>query len=222
MEEHASSGFRIRWTIGLLIGALIGGVAQAWTSAKGPWSDDIHQMAIDRVLGNLLSDASRQILKDDQTLIDKDQSAEQSAEHSMTGMTGDGQVEATQRAAYIAKTEQLLALNFKAAIDSRKAGNEPQAMHALARTLHALEDATSPAHSGFQVWSSNFGLWEMAMHVFKERSYPSDDGTHNYKTKLEAAVLYAYNLYLEKTPPPAHFFSGDGCLLTIDPDCHRS
>ena len=38
--------------------------------------------------------------------------------------------------------------------------------------LHVLQDATSPAHSGFQIWTGNESLIEQARHVAKELFYP--------------------------------------------------
>jgi hypothetical protein len=42
--------------------------------------------------------------------------------------------------------------------------------------LHALQDATSPAHNGFQPWSTHPGAVNDVMHVGQELIYP---GTHS-------------------------------------------
>lgn len=38
--------------------------------------------------------------------------------------------------------------------------------------LHVVQDATSPAHGGFQVWTGNESLSEQSAHVIKELFYP--------------------------------------------------
>lgn len=191
----------------------------AWTSAKAAWSDDVHQNAIRVVLHPFFNDQQLNVLETQQQVIDRDQEADQSDEHSMTGVTSGSQNESQLKTQYIQRTEQLLRTHFTAAVAARKKGDTNGALLSLAKTIHALEDATSPVHRGFQPWKDSFGIWEMAKHVLKERTYPVDDSTHFYKVRLEGVVRYAYDIYMETVPIPAQFFDQSGCLLRFDPNC---
>jgi hypothetical protein len=213
-----------RTTIGLLALAYLcaGSTAQAWTSAAGPLSDAIHQKAIDNVLGPKsapasaqLDDSDRNVLKNQQTLVDKDQAPEQSAEHAMTGVTESAPDGAKQKPTYIAKSEQLVRAALLTAITQRRANNNKVALPALGQAIHALEDSTSPAHRGFQIWSYKFGIWEMANHVLKERVYPNDSMPDRYQSHLEGSVQYAYDIYMEKEPLPPRFFDPVGGNLIL-------
>jgi hypothetical protein len=202
----------IPWLFGLNA-VLCADSSSAWTSVNGPLTDDIHQKAIDRVLTSM-SAADRKVLEDQQPLVDKDQEPLQSAEHAMTGIDKDGEVEADERKNYIGLCEALVQKELMAAIEARKANNLQVALPALGKAMHILEDATSPAHRGFQVWSYNFGIWEMASHVFKERVYPNDSAPDRYQSHLEGVVQYTYDIYTEKIPMPANFFDpASGSLI---------
>jgi hypothetical protein len=202
----------IRWLLGFNA-LLYAGLSGAWTSVNGPLTDDVHQKAIDRVLTSM-SPADRKVLEDQQPLVDKDQEPLQSAEHAMTGIDKDGEVEADERKNYIGLCEALVQKELMAAIEARKANDLQIALAALGKAMHTLEDATSPAHRGFQVWSFQFGIWEMASHVFKERVYPDDSAPDRYQSHLEGVVQYAYDIYTEKTPMPASFFDpASGSLI---------
>jgi hypothetical protein len=202
----------IRWLFGFNA-LLYAGLSGAWTSVTGPLTDDVHQKAIDRVLTSM-SATDRKVLEDQQPLVDKDQEPLQSAEHAMTGIDKDGEVEADERKNYIGLCEVLIQKELMAAIEARKANNLQMALPALGKAMHTLEDATSPAHHGFQVWSYNFGIWEMASHVFKERVYPNDSAPDRYQSHLEGVVQYTYDIYTEKIPMPANFFDpASGSLI---------
>jgi uncharacterized protein (DUF3820 family) len=41
--------------------------------------------------------------------------------------------------------------------------------------LHVLQDATSSAHGGFQVWNGDESIFELIQHVLKELKYPGKD-----------------------------------------------
>ncbi|MBY0349050.1 MAG: hypothetical protein K2W79_12390 [Hydrotalea flava] len=60
-------------------------------------------------------------------------------------------------------------------------GNEYQAYFEFGLALHVLQDATSPAHGGFQEWSGEETLGEQAKHVAKEFNYP---GKNSYLQKV--------------------------------------
>jgi hypothetical protein len=186
--------------------------AAAWTSGGGPLFESIHQTAIEHVLGSSgLRPEELQLLESEQTRIDLDQRADQSQEHSMTGVMHGDHYSEELRQAYITRTEILLRNNFASGIALRIAGHSSDALKSLAVALHALQDATSPAHEGFQPWSDDFGLWEMIRHALKERAYPSDGAD---KRNLEGVVLFAYDIYCSKIPAPTAFFDhATGMLL---------
>jgi hypothetical protein len=179
--------------------------SRAWTSVDGPLTDAIHQMAIDKVLVSL-SASDRNILKDQQSLVDQDQEPKESAEHAMTGIDKAGLNEASQRIAYIGLTEDLVTAAIRSAIQARKDNNVGRGLPMLGKAMHALEDSTSPSHRGFQSWSYSFGLIAKARHVIAERIYPNDNTVDRYQSHLEGVVQYAYDIYLEKTPMPVRFF----------------
>lgn len=53
-----------------------------------------------------------------------------------------------------------------------KKGKIAEAYFEFGKGLHALQDATSPAHGGFQKWDGKEGLSDIYNHVIKELSYP--------------------------------------------------
>ena len=203
----------------LLICAMV--VAQpavAWSSKDYPLFEPVHQDAIARVLAKDVSADFMALLQQQQQEVDKDQAPNQSAEHSMTGIEKAGLDEAKERVSYIAKAEQWVNQNLLQAIERRKANATADAMRALGRAMHAMTDATSPAHHGFQTWSFNESWPAVARHVAQERIYPDDPSNERYRRRLEAAVRWAYNIYLERAPMPARFFNASG-ELCLPGDC---
>ena len=53
-----------------------------------------------------------------------------------------------------------------------KEGKEYDAYYQFAIGLHILQDATSPAHSGFQLWTGRESKWQQFLHVIEELRYP--------------------------------------------------
>ena len=186
----------------------------AWSSKDCPLFEPVHQIAIANVLKADFSPADILVLQQQQALVDEDQKPSQSFEHAMTGVE-KGQSPAGELPVYIAKTEAFIRTNLAAAIAARKAGSADAIPH-LGQALHPLEDATSPAHVGFQSWSYDESWWAMAVHVSKERVYPddsSDSAQVANKKALEGVVEYAYDIYMEKVPMPAQFFDSKGNLI---------
>jgi hypothetical protein len=189
--------------------------ASAWSSKDYPMFEPVHQMAIANVLKGNFSAAEIKVLQDQQLRVDEDQKASQSFEHSMTGLE-KGQTIQDQKPLFIARTEEFVRTHLAAAISARKAGSTADALPHLGQAIHPLQDATSPAHRGFQSWSSDESWFAMAQHVAKERVYPddSDDKEQVAERKaLEGAVRWAYDIYMERAPLPDHFFDSDGNLL---------
>lgn len=203
-------GTKMKW-LALLTSVVAPLVSSAWTSGGGPLCDDVHQDAIAKVLKPLgVSNGDLQRLEAEQSIIDKDQLANQSDEHAMTGVVHAAHFDAALKSTYIRRTEALLHKSFTDAIAMRVRGNS-EALTSLGAALHALEDATSPAHEGFQPWGDDFGLWEMTQHVLKERVYP----TGTYQRNLEGVVRYAYDIYIGRSPIPVMFFDPTSGLLSI-------
>jgi hypothetical protein len=164
-------------------------------------------MAIDVVLAGLLPPQGLAALKAMQKVVDRDQRAGQSDEHAMTGVE-ENQDEKTAKPIYIGRTEKLLRDRLTDAINARKNGRPNDAYDALGKAIHALTDATSPAHRGFQVWRDNESLSEWYRHVTQENIYPSGET----RTRLEGALRWAYAIYIEKAAIPTRFFDADGNL----------
>lgn len=186
----------------------------AWSSKDFPLFEPVHQIAIDVVLKSVLSSDDLQLLQDQQIVVDKDQKAPESYEHSMTGVNKGESYEPAQKARYIQLAEDFIRKNIIAAIAAKKTGDHQHAMEALGKAMHPLEDATSPVHEPFQAWYYNEGVFDIAHHITKERIYPNttDKVQADYKSKLEGSVRWAYDLFLEKISMPAHFFNSDGTL----------
>lgn len=61
---------------------------------------------------------------------------------------------------------------FKLAKEAKEAGKEYEAYFWFGIGLHTLQDATSPAHSGFQSWGDHVSMSRQIAHVLKEKFYP--------------------------------------------------
>lgn len=186
--------------------------AGAWSSQGYPLFESVHQMAIENVLKIAVGNSRNlEVLKQQQLVVDArdNQTAVKSYMHAMTGV-----VPQKKMLDFISESEGFVSSNLTNAIRSRKAGAIPAAMEALGQAIHTLEDATSPAHERFQPWKDDETWLEIAKHVAKERVYP-DDGNSGYRARLEGAVRWAYDIYLEKAPMPAQFFDPATGMLRL-------
>jgi hypothetical protein len=187
--------------------------ALAWVSQDGgPLFQNVHQMAIEKVLRprvaeGKLSEDELNILKGQQHVADQAQYQVpgQSHLHSMTGIEKSSDTFAAQKKVYIPRAEQYVRSNLIDSIAKRKNGSGRAAMEDLGKAIHALEDATSPAHEEFKPWRYNETWWTRFLHAKAEHAYP----TGEYQSRLEGAVLWAYDIYLEKIPMPERFFDAD-------------
>ncbi len=185
---------------------------RAWSSRHLLLFEPVHQLAIEKVLSGLLSPDDLAIVELQQSIVDRDQKAAQSAEHAMTGIAPNQDVN-VERPIFIAASEQFVRDHLGQAIQERQAGPTAAALADFGKALHPLEDATSPPHRGFQTWSDSEGWIAMAKHVNAERSYPVGDSAAEERRALEGVVRYAYDIYLEKIPMPDRFFDAAGNLL---------
>jgi hypothetical protein len=189
-------------------------LALAWSSKDFPLFEPVHQIAIDVVLKGVLNVDDLQILQEQQVVVDEDQAAPESYEHSMTGVNRGESYDSIQKTKYIQFSEDFIRKNITAAIALKKMGDRRRAMEALGKAMHPLEDATSPAHEPFQAWHYNEGVLDIARHIRRERIYPNikDKVQIEYKARLEGVVRWAYDIFLEKISMPPHFFNADGML----------
>ena len=114
----------------------------------GLWPTNIHNQIYDQALSDQLSDAERNTIKTQSAREDHDQSAEGSYKHAMRDGLHNQTVDQA-RAAY----ERYIANNLGNAIRQQQLGQRAKALRALARGMHAISDANSPAHRGFQPWN---------------------------------------------------------------------
>ena len=203
----------------IVIGTMSFPAAHAWTSQDGPFTRAVHQRAIDFALPQVPT-VDRDVLKEQQALIDKDQRADQSAEHAMTGLSSKDETEAVQRPLYIEACDQLIRKSLDRARTDELSGKHSQALIELSKAIHAMTDSTSPAHMGFQTWSFQEGIVEMAHHILQERYYPDDNTNARYRSHLQGAIRYAYDIFSGTTALPDHFFDSGNNGVLILPDMY--
>lgn len=68
--------------------------------------------------------------------------------------------------------DKFVRAQLKKAKELLLSGDMDQAYFEFGVGLHTLQDATSPAHSGFQEWDGNESLSEIKKHVTQELFYP--------------------------------------------------
>jgi RHS repeat-associated protein len=126
-----------------------------------PWPTNIHNRILREAFGKRLTDRQIGILEKASRDVDRDQSAGGSFKH---GMRDAKQSVDEAKAAW----DQYIETKKKEFIQLE--GDE--ALYALGEALHAITDATSPTHEGFQVWEGldNPKDWlKGALHALQER-----------------------------------------------------
>jgi hypothetical protein len=197
-----------------LLACMLGaGRALAWSSKDVLLFEAVHQKAIKTVLSSV-TDHDLDTLMRAQDTIDKQQKARDSYKHSMTGVEGNDTPKHA-KAIYIKLSDAYVRERLETAIWARKRGANDAAFDALGAAIHALQDATSPSHYPFQPWTDDESVWAMAVHIFKERVYP--DGGPD-RTNLEGAVRYAYDIFVERTRMPDHFYDLVTGYLVLPPE----
>jgi hypothetical protein len=168
-----------------------------------------HQNSIDRVLGGLdleqafggkLSrDQILKILKDEQVVMDNNQSPELSCRHAMRNGENSQTIEAARALSneYV-RGELLNAMNTTLTPTER--------VQHLGNALHTIQDSTSPAHTGFQPWYNMYWHPEAAAIHAATEDFDPGSGSH-----LDAATLKAWNWFLGGADKlPSDFFNGLG------------
>jgi hypothetical protein len=124
---------------------------------NGMWPTGIHNQIIDAAFPNL-STEQRQILKDvsahQDSIWSGGQSGALSYQHAMsapgqTGLGGDAEADFND---FVSMNEDQAMKTQISFWLSGKTGFSDKALEEFAAALHAIEDSTSPAHAGFQVW----------------------------------------------------------------------
>ncbi|MXV17353.1 RHS repeat-associated core domain-containing protein, partial [Hufsiella ginkgonis] len=122
------------------------------------------------------------------------QTGETSFRHSMRNEDTDQTVEEAMNAA-----DAFVRAQFAQAKQLLKEGNIYDAYFAFGVGLHALQDATSPAHSGFQQWGDNVSAGRVLGHVTQEMSYPGNNSNLQRVTNVYLAWFQKSNAPLPKT-----------------------
>jgi hypothetical protein len=98
------------------------------------------------------------------------------------------------------------------ALTGKQRGLQDEAMVHLGNAIHTLQDATSPAHEGFQTYHpSPAGA---AGHALKEFQYPKN-GTRE-QARLEGATRWGFEMYRTGNVPEKVF--GDSGYIKIPPE----
>jgi hypothetical protein len=141
----------------------------------------IHQDAIEDMLGDLVSKGDIEILKKAQHIADADefQGPESAYRHAMRNP------EQTPSQARRMSNE-FVRRQFKRAWN---APTREDALHEFGLALHALQDATSPSHFPWKVWSGKETDAEIRAHVMREMSY-LEPGSALHRATREAWKWY--------------------------------
>lgn len=101
---------------------------------------------------------------------DNDQSGAASYTHAMRNRDAKPKAQTADDAMVLA--DQYVRKQFALAIDLLNKGKVKDAYYQFGLGLHTLQDATSPAHTGFQEWGDHVSLGELFRHVKQELRYP--------------------------------------------------
>ncbi|HTD40144.1 MAG TPA: RHS repeat-associated core domain-containing protein, partial [Mucilaginibacter sp.] len=110
------------------------------------------------------------------------------------------------RGTFVNLANEAIRAYYAKALMYLESGDTEQAYKWLGVAIHPLQDATSPAHSGFQVWRGD-GTDDENGHVEKELDYPG------INSNLQKVTNYYLDLFQKQLPLP------DGNLFeNINPD----
>jgi hypothetical protein len=172
-----------------------------WSSKDLPLFEPVHQKAIEKVLRYEISKEELEILQHQQEVADakENQKNDSQPTHAMAGK-GMDRTEAISKANLSVKT------NLTQALDK----NNRQRFIDLGNAIHTLQDASSPAHGGFQIWDNDGPFADHVDHVLLENAYPERNAygakTEYLKMQLEGATRWAYEIFTKKEPMPENFF----------------
>jgi RHS repeat-associated protein len=176
-----------------------------WSSKAWPGFDPVHQMTVEKVLGNVGS-RGVEIMKGRQDFMDANQSPAGQYEHAMWDDRAGTRAEAIQ--------------NANNAVMARLLGARAQAagsdafFEELGDAIHTLQDATSPSHRGFQDWHPQ----SVGKHSDAERRYPAEGSAE--RAELEGVTRWAGDIATSKADMPGRFFNPDSGRVEL-PDSYR-
>jgi len=176
-----------------------------WSSVNIPGiAEPVHQMAIETVLGGIVPRQFLETLKARQVDMDSNQSDAYQYRHAMCGRT-------RPRAADIERAENFVREKMRKAIAARISGDDAVAYQALGDLLHTLQDATSPTHSGFQLWTGQ--ILDRAHDPWRHFSFENYYPYANNKQALEYVTYWTWAIFVGAAPMPDRFFvTGTGQL----------
>ena len=99
----------------------------------------------------------------------------------------------------MAKADNFVRSQFTKAKTLLKEGKIAEAYFEFGVGLHTLQDATSPAHGGFQQWDGKETVWQQVTHVQKELIYPGKQSNLQNITNIYLAWFQNSNSPLPKT-----------------------
>jgi RHS repeat-associated protein len=152
---------------------------------NGMWPTSLHNQIIDAAFPNLTA-AQRQILKDvsanQDSILSGGQSGPLSFQHAMRG-PGESVADAEADFNYFVSMNEDQAMKTQISFWlSGKTGYSDKALAEFAAALHAIEDSTSPAHAGFQIWE-----WWNPVLVWKHHFAESGMTQQQFQTSITAA-----------------------------------
>ena len=158
-----------------------------------------HQNSNHRAIPGLSSDDYIEL--DAATLyIDSHQDTTRSFEHAMRAPRQPVDV-AKGRANFFVKLHILAAQRYWCQCNP----NRREALWEFGQALHAIQDTTSPAHTGFQVWRGT-SHWIAALNHVRRESYDPGTGSH-----LDTATAWLWTFLNCPAPAlPADFFTNLG------------
>src|SRR6266568_68792 len=152
---------------------------------------DQHQSSILRVI-RLKVPAERAALLRQQAIIDQNQSNAVQFKHALS-IPGQTPLEAWVAANNFVRDE------IRAARALYAASQNIEAMNRLGNAIHTMQDATSPAHEGFQMWDENWSLTrEKREHYERESHTPSPTEIN----EIDTATRTAWELFKSNQPLP--------------------
>ncbi len=158
---------------------------------NGRWPIDQHQSSILRVI-RLKVPAERAALLRQQAIIDQNQSNAVQFKHALS-IPGQTPLEAWVAANNFVRDE------IRAARALYAASQNIEAMNRLGNAIHTMQDATSPAHEGFQMWDENWSLTrEKREHYERESHTPSPTEIN----EIDTATRTAWELFKSNQPLP--------------------
>ena len=167
-----------------------------YTDPNGAWASQagfyVHQRATYQVIGINLSRSENKILADAQVYADgaQFQNGESSYRHAMSG---PGQTPDEARA----QANEFVRGQFEKAW---AAESREDALFQFGIALHALQDATSPSHEGFQQWTGHETRGQQIQHARKELINPGKG------SRLHEVTATAWQWFNDKKLPSGDLF----------------